>query len=199
MPYPEINSSIAFQHINHWAIGTVLLWSYIVQLISKGLNTLAKNVTNQYIRCWSIFLSIIILYPKYLCRDSGHLNNLNSEQKQMIHLLCSKPVDWMPPVLLVGPYGTGKTYTLAKAAMAVLVSQDSKLLICTHSNRWVLGHLCQLRNVYWRFLIGTVAHIVFLCYSLQVVLDEEYYVHWCFVIYTMVPTNIYTPFLFNFC
>lgn len=41
-----------------------------------------------------------------------------------------------PPVLLLGPFGTGKTQTVAEA-VKILISertQKCRILICTHSN-----------------------------------------------------------------
>ena len=41
------------------------------------------------------------------------------------------------PFIVYGPFGTGKTLTLAEAAKAAVfsASKDSRILICTHSNR----------------------------------------------------------------
>ncbi|XP_078736768.1 putative helicase with zinc finger domain [Lampetra fluviatilis] len=40
----------------------------------------------------------------------------------------------LPPVLLLGPYGTGKTFALAQATKQALRQQHTRILICTHSN-----------------------------------------------------------------
>ena len=40
-----------------------------------------------------------------------------------------------PPILVIGPFGTGKTFTLSLACVAILSqSERNKVLICTHSN-----------------------------------------------------------------
>ncbi|XP_028391345.1 probable helicase with zinc finger domain [Dendronephthya gigantea] len=50
-----------------------------------------------------------------------------------------------PPILVIGPFGTGKTFTLSLACVAILSqSESNKVLICTHSNTAAdihLGHL----------------------------------------------------------
>ncbi|XP_013000059.2 3'-5' exoribonuclease HELZ2 isoform X2 [Cavia porcellus] len=43
----------------------------------------------------------------------------------------TKPV---PPLLIYGPFGTGKTYTLAMATLEVVRQPHTKVLICTHTN-----------------------------------------------------------------
>ncbi|KAL2090568.1 hypothetical protein ACEWY4_012831 [Coilia grayii] len=38
------------------------------------------------------------------------------------------------PLLIYGPFGTGKTFTLASAAKEVVCQSDGRVLICTHTN-----------------------------------------------------------------
>ncbi|XP_017736734.1 PREDICTED: helicase with zinc finger domain 2 isoform X2 [Rhinopithecus bieti] len=40
----------------------------------------------------------------------------------------------VPPLLIYGPFGTGKTYTLAMASLEVIRRPQAKVLICTHTN-----------------------------------------------------------------
>ncbi|XP_054994475.1 helicase with zinc finger domain 2 isoform X2 [Sorex araneus] len=40
----------------------------------------------------------------------------------------------MAPLLIYGPFGTGKTYTLAMAALEVVRQPHTRVLICTHTN-----------------------------------------------------------------
>ena len=40
----------------------------------------------------------------------------------------------LPPILIIGPYGTGKTFTLGKAIEELLMVEDNRILVCTHSN-----------------------------------------------------------------
>ncbi len=50
-----------------------------------------------------------------------------------------------PPILVIGPFGSGKTFTLSLACVSILSqSERNKILICTHSNSAAdihLGHL----------------------------------------------------------
>lgn len=61
----------------------------------------------------------------------------NHKQKLAVELIAgrrpegAKPI---PPLLIYGPFGTGKTYTLAMAALEVVQQPHTKVLICTHTN-----------------------------------------------------------------
>ena len=68
--------------------------------------------------------------------DEKHDVRLNAKQREAIVAITSELRFKIPVVLLVGPYGTGKTLTLAQAAKHILTQQDTRVLICTHSNRW---------------------------------------------------------------
>ncbi|KAM4691302.1 putative helicase with zinc finger domain [Rhinophrynus dorsalis] len=60
---------------------------------------------------------------------------LNAKQKEAILAITTPLSIQLPPVLIIGPYGTGKTFTLAQAVKHILKQQDtSRVLICTHSN-----------------------------------------------------------------
>ncbi|XP_069507003.1 3'-5' exoribonuclease HELZ2-like isoform X1 [Ambystoma mexicanum] len=60
----------------------------------------------------------------------------NEKQKQAISFItgCAVGTRPVPPLVIYGPFGTGKTYMLAKAAMVVLKDLGSRVLICTHTN-----------------------------------------------------------------
>ncbi|KAH3875724.1 hypothetical protein DPMN_039000 [Dreissena polymorpha] len=61
----------------------------------------------------------------------------------------SLPMDGMtPPLLIVGPFGTGKTYTLAQAAKCVVKVPSTRVLICTHSNRFAYNEDKSLQDMY---------------------------------------------------
>ena len=50
-----------------------------------------------------------------------------------------------PPILVIGPFGTGKTFTLSLACVSILSqSERNKVLICTHSNSAADIHLQHL-------------------------------------------------------
>ncbi|XP_051775027.1 LOW QUALITY PROTEIN: probable helicase with zinc finger domain [Erpetoichthys calabaricus] len=59
---------------------------------------------------------------------------LNAKQKEAILAITTPLTIQLPPVLLIGPYGTGKTFTLAQAVKHILKQNDTRVLICTHSN-----------------------------------------------------------------
>uniref|UniRef100_A0A670I1P7 Helicase with zinc finger n=1 Tax=Podarcis muralis TaxID=64176 RepID=A0A670I1P7_PODMU len=60
---------------------------------------------------------------------------LNAKQKEAVLAITTPLSIQLPPVLIIGPYGTGKTFTLAQAVKHILQQQDtSRILICTHSN-----------------------------------------------------------------
>lgn len=89
---------------------------------------------------------------------------LNERQRQAVAaIVAPRTVPNVPPVLVVGPFGTGKTFTLAKAMLEVVKQMpESRVLVCTHSNSaadlYVLEHLdkevqnhpalCPLRILY---------------------------------------------------
>ncbi|KPP78478.1 putative helicase with zinc finger domain [Scleropages formosus] len=59
---------------------------------------------------------------------------LNAKQKEAILAITTPLSIQLPPVLIIGPYGTGKTFTLAQAVKHILKQPESRVLICTHSN-----------------------------------------------------------------
>ncbi|XP_071507736.1 probable helicase with zinc finger domain [Diadema antillarum] len=59
---------------------------------------------------------------------------MNSKQREAIVAMTTPLNHQLPPIFLVGPYGTGKTYTLAHATRLILQQPNTRILICTHSN-----------------------------------------------------------------
>lgn len=60
---------------------------------------------------------------------------LNAEQKRAVAIMTASSKISLPPVLLLGPFGTGKTFTIAQALRVLLTkSREHKILLCTHSN-----------------------------------------------------------------
>lgn len=62
----------------------------------------------------------------------------NRKQKLAVEFIASSsPGGAQPvaPLLIYGPFGTGKTYTLAMASLEVICQPRTKVLICTHTNR----------------------------------------------------------------
>lgn len=61
-------------------------------------------------------------------------NKLNPKQREALLAITAPSDIILPPILIIGPYGTGKTYTLAQGIKQILLQQDTRILICTHSN-----------------------------------------------------------------
>ncbi|KAL7735007.1 hypothetical protein ACLKA6_011271 [Drosophila palustris] len=59
---------------------------------------------------------------------------LNAKQREAVNAITTALNIKLPPILLIGPFGTGKTYTLAQAIKQLLAQPEAKILICTHSN-----------------------------------------------------------------
>ena len=68
-------------------------------------------------------------------QDPNEAKRLNEKQKDAVRLILAKSDVKLPPLLIVGPFGTGKTFTMAQAAKQVLKEEGTRILICTHSNR----------------------------------------------------------------
>lgn len=60
--------------------------------------------------------------------------NLNPKQREAIIAITAPLTINLPPILIHGPYGTGKTYTLGKAIEHLLKKEGNKMLVCTRSN-----------------------------------------------------------------
>uniref|UniRef100_A0A7N4PXB7 Helicase with zinc finger 2 n=1 Tax=Sarcophilus harrisii TaxID=9305 RepID=A0A7N4PXB7_SARHA len=60
----------------------------------------------------------------------------NPKQKEAISFITgtTSGQSRVPPLLIYGPFGTGKTYTLAMATLEVIKQPNTKVLICTHTN-----------------------------------------------------------------
>ena len=59
--------------------------------------------------------------------------NLNEDQKEIIKKIAAPSID-APPLVVFGPFGTGKTFTLNQAVRRIAVNHNNRVLICTHSN-----------------------------------------------------------------
>ncbi|NXF12031.1 HELZ2 Helicase, partial [Smithornis capensis] len=60
----------------------------------------------------------------------------NKKQKQAISFITGLMTTsrQVPPLLIYGPFGTGKTFTLAMATLEILKQPNTRVLICTHTN-----------------------------------------------------------------
>ena len=67
----------------------------------------------------------------YLCGPSRQWDEqldprLNAKQKEAILAITTPVALPLPPVLIIGPYGTGKTFTLAQAVKHILRQDHSR-------------------------------------------------------------------------
>ena len=61
---------------------------------------------------------------------------MNDDQMKVIEYVATEKRGFTPPLIVYGPFGTGKTETLAQAAMFLsLQNMGARILICTRSNR----------------------------------------------------------------
>ncbi|KAJ7999581.1 hypothetical protein DPEC_G00195900 [Dallia pectoralis] len=61
---------------------------------------------------------------------------INAKQQRAINFIVGES-DWrksVAPLLIYGPFGTGKTFTLFTAARELIQQSDTRILICTHTN-----------------------------------------------------------------
>ncbi|XP_054472216.1 helicase with zinc finger domain 2-like isoform X2 [Anoplopoma fimbria] len=65
-----------------------------------------------------------------------HYEKLNARQRSAIAFITghSNGQKCVAPLLIYGPFGTGKTFTLATAARELCKQPHNKVLICTHTN-----------------------------------------------------------------
>lgn len=76
----------------------------------------------------------------FLQVDAGNLSSLlldsplNQEQKQAVTAITLSTKTSSPPVLLLGPFGTGKTFTIAHMLRMLVQNTNNRILLCTHSN-----------------------------------------------------------------
>lgn len=66
-----------------------------------------------------------------------HSEKLNTKQMMALNFMTGNSTVKEPvaPLLIYGPFGTGKTFTLATAARELCKQPKNKVLICTHTNR----------------------------------------------------------------
>ncbi|ETE60056.1 Peroxisomal proliferator-activated receptor A-interacting complex protein, partial [Ophiophagus hannah] len=60
----------------------------------------------------------------------------NTKQKQALRFITGQVTGFCrtPPLLIYGPFGTGKTFTLAKTTLEIIKKPQTRVLICTHTN-----------------------------------------------------------------
>nr|XP_023024171.1 probable helicase with zinc finger domain isoform X1 [Leptinotarsa decemlineata] len=61
-------------------------------------------------------------------------SRLNTKQKEAVNAITTPLCVPLPPILVIGPFGTGKTFTLAQAIRELIKEPNNRILLCTHSN-----------------------------------------------------------------
>ncbi|XP_061088357.1 probable helicase with zinc finger domain [Conger conger] len=71
--------------------------------------------------------------PPSLFSVEGMDARLNEQQKEALGVITAPLSLQLPPVLLCGPPGTGKSFTLLQASGALLREDSNRVLLCSHS------------------------------------------------------------------
>ncbi|XP_066256079.1 probable helicase with zinc finger domain [Euwallacea similis] len=61
-------------------------------------------------------------------------SRLNVKQREAVIAITTPLEVALPPILVIGPFGTGKTFTLAQAIGILIKDPSNRILLCTHSN-----------------------------------------------------------------
>ncbi|XP_043088068.1 helicase with zinc finger domain 2-like [Puntigrus tetrazona] len=91
---------------------------------------------------------------KFCISSQSDTGELNEKQQAAMNFVLSVTDNGssIPPLLIYGPFGTGKTRTLAKMAQALVQQPQNKILICTHTNSsadlYVKGHFHEYATVH---------------------------------------------------
>lgn len=65
---------------------------------------------------------------------------LNDSQRKVIKRILA-PEDVSSPLVVFGPFGTGKTFTLNQAIRELVTRESNRVLLCTHTNSAADIHL----------------------------------------------------------
>lgn len=74
------------------------------------------------------FFDLQLFIPRLVLRqwDEQLDPRLNAKQKEAILAITTPISISLPPILIIGPYGTGKTFTLAQAVKHILRQDHSR-------------------------------------------------------------------------
>lgn len=79
-------------------------------------------------------ISFFMIYAIHLVYFSSSV--LNADQLTAVQHIVTERSEYNPPFVIYGPFGTGKTETIAQAVMVLIKERkDFKILICAQSNR----------------------------------------------------------------
>lgn len=89
---------------------------------------------------WSLLILIVLIshFVFQIFRFADQIPEiaarLNGQQQQAVAAIYSDPGEIRAPIVIAGPYGTGKTFTFAQCIKVILDQPDTRVLVCTHSN-----------------------------------------------------------------
>jgi len=94
----------------------------------------------------NMFVKLTKLYLIYVFNEitNKFLNNvcnsvdttLNKVQREILTHCMTRRCRYPPPLVVYGPFGTGKTETIAQSSVLLAAQNpDVKVLICTHTNQ----------------------------------------------------------------
>ena len=70
---------------------------------------------------------------------------LNTNQREVLKRILA-PGDTSSPVVVFGPFGTGKTFTLNQAIRHLVAKKHNRILLCTHTNSAANLHVSLLHD-----------------------------------------------------
>ena len=70
---------------------------------------------------------------------------LNANQREVIKRILA-PGGTSSPVVVFGPFGTGKTFTLNQAIRQLVTKKHNRILLCTHTNSAANLHVSLLHD-----------------------------------------------------
>ena len=70
---------------------------------------------------------------------------LNTNQREVLKRILA-PGDTSSPVVVFGPFGTGKTFTLNQAIRHLVTKKHNRILLCTHTNSAANLHVSLLHD-----------------------------------------------------
>lgn len=79
--------------------------------------------------CHVLFINKLYLFKIFIFYrqwDEQLDPRLNAKQKEAVLAITTPLSIQLPPVLIIGPYGTGKTFTLAQAVKHILQQQETR-------------------------------------------------------------------------
>ena len=72
-------------------------------------------------------------------------HKLNTNQREVIKRILA-PGGTTSPVVVFGPFGTGKTFTLNQAIRQLVTKKHNRILLCTHTNSAANLHVSLLHD-----------------------------------------------------